>query len=431
MVEMSDRAVRSINTKLLRITVSAASLLFLTYCGYITSNATYRCTVGSTWQTLVDYSAGASVNTIGYGVWSDSTGNIFTSATTGNGTPDTWLIRKLSVDTGAWTQFDSYVKDASADHDPGLGLAATNGYHYTAAYIFGGPSDIWLVRRSTDNGQTWTNVDSYTGSDIATSTGVWPESIYEDPATGRIFVGGTVYMPAAHYGVIRMSADRGTTWSRVEQFQYASGQPSYVISNFAKDSSGALYWGGCGTNSGGTLSYGIIRKSIDQGSTWSTYATIAPSGTNTAVCIYGLHITSNGTVYATGHYTDSGAIKHAAAYKSTDGGLSFSQVDDFQYASGKSTEPDIFSHTFAADNSDGLYYIVKATDSSNKIRSVVRRSVDGTNWSTSDDFVLASGQNSTGTSITKDARGNILTHGGYKDSSGVNHAIVRKLSCNP
>ena len=134
---------------------------------------------------------------------------------------------------------------------------------------------------------------------------------------------------------------------------------------------------------GGTASYStlggvgqwVVRKSGDGGSSWSTVDKYTYNGVNGASS-FGLASDAAGNVFATGN-AGSSAGGHWVTRQTSNGGGSWSTIDDWQYAAGQST-------TSRAVGFDGNGNLITVGGSGG--HALARTLVNGT-WTVVDDYV--------------------------------------------
>ena len=159
-----------------------------------------------------------------------------------------------------------------------------------------------LMRELVVRAQDWQTVDDFAlaGGD-AEARGVAVDAV------GRIYVIGT----ANGHGIVRSSADGGTTWSTREDFVYPSETNNAAGTNnlfnaITINPQGDLFVGGASAAFVGGVSAGhwIVRRSRDQGVSWETVDDFwqpmngPEPGTNAAV--YSLSSDGQGRVYGAG-----------------------------------------------------------------------------------------------------------------------------------
>ena len=138
----------------------------------------------------------------------------------------TWTLAE-DFFTSAKGGFPQWGIPLKAHFAPGIGLFVVG---QTSTGQTGYPL-IWTVRRSMDGGTTWSTVDlnSATGSAyIASANGVSSDAQGNVYVVGRIDVCQTVKHKSYNTGqwVVRKSSDGGNTWSSVDMFSGAIGSVS-------------------------------------------------------------------------------------------------------------------------------------------------------------------------------------------------------------
>lgn len=129
------------------------------------------------------------------------------------------------------------------------------GYDPSSQSLFAlGGGGRWVVRKSTDQGVSWTVVDSLTNSYS------YPGCFLRDDE-GNSFVSGT--LGGSNYGsyswIVRKSTDQGTTWTTVYQLPNARGGHGV----FVPGSAGGLF-----VLAPSAPQQWIVRRSRDAGATW-------------------------------------------------------------------------------------------------------------------------------------------------------------------
>jgi len=150
---------------------------------------------------------------------------------------------------------------------------------------------------------------------------------------------------------VRRSTDAGKTWSNVDTFQLASANSARAL-GIGADAGGSLYVVGRGntTSKGATIHHWLVRKSTDGGISWSTVDDFQPSGSRAEARAFAA--TSNGDLYVAGMTTDgSNAGTHWIVRKSPGATGPWATYDDYQYAAGVWSLP----YAMAADASGNLF----------------------------------------------------------------------------
>jgi len=171
----------------------------------------------------------------------------------------------------------------------------------------------------------------------------------------------------------------------------------------------------------------VVRRSTNGGSTWATVDTFALSSGYQAVAS-GIGADALGNIYVAG-YGNASAGKGAKAVtsshwlvrKGTNGGSSWTTVDNFQLSSGADSQ----AKSFAAD-SQGNLYVAGYGDTSGGSHWIVRKNPGGTGtWSTDDDFRYLSTYDALPFAMAANATGNVFV-GGSAYSGFDTHWLVRK-----
>ena len=224
---------------------------------------------GATWSTQDTVDSGIGGKAQCRAIQAAPSGDIYAAGLTGTNQGNggwVWLVRK-SADSGAtWTTVDSLwdnnVKEARAI---GFGQNAS-------LFVAGMLANSWTVRRSTDRGATWATVDSYRPSGSLTSE-AW--SVAAD-SVGNIYVAGNAVAwikgRYANQWVVRRTTNNGASWTTVDNVTIDYSSNSSGPTGITVGPAGALFVGGYGTATDGSL-YWLVRKGLPgaKGSiAWST-----------------------------------------------------------------------------------------------------------------------------------------------------------------
>ncbi len=291
---------------------------------------------------------------------------------------------------------------------------------FTAAYHNRGtgPQKKWIVRRGTGGGSQWATVDEFTYSTSvagAEAYNVWTDSL------GRIIAQGAGFDASdVSRWVTRLSSDKGDSWSTLDDYAYVNGYEAFAAFNQtgpAVDRNGAWYI--VGTGSDATARHWLVRKSTDQGASWSVvldyqYAPGQPSSPRT------IYVDSNQDLYAGGQAADASGVGHWVVLRSSDFGASWAVVDDFQLA------PSQTAQVKGLIVLEGRILLVTggAADAGGVNRWVTRRSSDrGATWETVD--LISSTASNAQTEILEDAQ-RYLYIGGYIGLSPNRNPTLRR-----
>jgi hypothetical protein len=229
-------------------------------------------------------------------------------------------------------------------------------------YVVGGAYDLgpsgrhWLVRKSTDGGLTWANVDD--------------DTLIGYPASQAAFVPGVGIFVVGDPGnigwTVRLSTNGGTNWATVDA-PFPPGAGAYSV---ASDSLGNIYVVGSEplTKPGTTVKYSawVTRMSANGGATWQTVDSYTLAPYESAVG-HALGVTAAGTVVAVGEANDASGTAHWIAREPNSSGV-WQTVDNYQLASGNNASAqgvvtdaagNLLVTGSAVNSSKGTFWIVR------------------------------------------------------------------------
>lgn len=300
---------------------------------------------GSSWSLLDDFRPpGRQVDYWDQcgGIASDPAGNLYVTGLTEDpeaNLPDQWYVRR-STDAGmTWTTVDDFAVTGFGwpDDATGIAVAATGD-----VYVSGWTPQVWIIRKGV-GGTSFSTVDNVANG--------YPNAIFAHSTAGIFAVGRKTVViknKSSYVWTVRRSTNGGATWSNVDSFQLASGLSATAM-GIGADNFGNLYVVGKAhtTSRGSDVYHWLIRKSTNGGSSWSTVDDFVPGG---GVQARKFAAKSNGDLYVAGVSGSYGAY-HWIVRKSAGGTGAWTTIDDYQYAPGVSTEP----HAIAADISGSVF----------------------------------------------------------------------------
>ncbi len=191
-------------------------------------------------------------------------------------------------------------------------VSLPNGSTFIGSIVIDGTGwERWLINRTDDFGLTWSEVDFYAPYDFGESHPMALANKAND-----IYVCGYAWdIDSVTYNsewVVRKSSDNGVTWTMSDHFVQNIGE-NHVCYDIAVSSAGNIYTVGYTDTDGG-----VIRESLDEGLTWTTIGTIPSMDTfvsldiSPAGVLWGVsrdgHVWKG--VYSLGswNWTDSGSI---------------------------------------------------------------------------------------------------------------------------
>lgn len=320
---------------------------------------------GTSWSVLDDFApSGRHVDffgalDLGGGIASDPAGNLYVSGLSYpnevSNSDAHWYVRR-STDGGAtWTTVDDFVKappDANADDIGTAADAAGNVYGAGCDFYLSGSTyyPLWTVRKGI-GGAAFSTVDMLANSR--------PTDVFVHPTAG-VFVTGmtkvTIKNQTSDAWLVRRSADGGATWSNVDVFQLASSK-SAVAMGITANASGIYVAGHAyNVNKGVTSAHWIVRKSTNGGNSWTTMDDyqLASNTSTQARCI---------AADASGNLVVAGSAAGKWILRKSAGGTgAWTTVDVFQNGASSTTPnaiaADPFGNVFVGGN-DGSNWLIK------------------------------------------------------------------------
>lgn len=321
-------------------------------------------------------------------------------------------------------------------------ISLPNGSTFIGSIVLDGSGwERWYINRTDDFGLTWSEVDFYAPYDYGESHPLAMANKVND-----IYICGYAWdNDSAIYSsewVVRKSSDNGATWTMSDHFFQNLGE-NHVCYDIAVSAAGNIYTVGYTDSDGG-----LIRESLDDGLTWTTIGTIptidtfvsldiSPAGVLWAVSLDG-HLWKG--IYSLGNWnwTDSGSIMGVAPQ-----GSGYQLFGDIKvtseaeaYYSGNGTNWKIMKTTDAGATWNAAYtgaaryngnQIIKL--SSGELISIgslggagwndpstfkiIRSIDDGATWTETYSDVSVSKE---GITLTEAADGSVLAFGIYEDS---------------
>ena len=332
---------------------------------------------------------------------------------------------RRSLDSGAtWTTVASLPCDAGK-------LSMDSAGQLYAAGVSSGQA---VVFRSSDAGATWTPIFAnssphgqvrptapvFDGSGNIYITLRSPELVQTSRRTTAVLDVWLVWkgVPEAGTG--------GYSWSQVDRYRLDPTRVSLVYDAVVRPSTtpgepDEIFVGGGASSTSGT--FWIVRKSSDGGATWNTINSYQLSSKTGDNWIRSMAVDSEGVLYAVGEVdkalSKTTIEKGWLARKSSDGGVSWSNLDYVARGRGPAVAVDRFGRLFVAG------YQVVQTQSGSFTQWIVRGSSDaGQTWFTTDQLPF----NTIGRSVVGDDFGNVFVCGSANDPTLGRIGSVRKLA---
>jgi hypothetical protein len=300
-------------------------------------------------------------------------------------------------------------------------LITTNVSDYGSVGNF---ADQWLVHRTTNNGNTWTNTDNFS---LATGKIATGHSILK-LNDGTILSFGYAQTSTNYYTIIvRKSTDGGTSWTTANTYNYAAGKSSLITDVFA-NSSGKIWMRVLGYDSSNAVHF-ISRSSVD-GTTWTQESDV--SGASAYFAYPGrIAEDSLGNMFAINYYnmSISGYITRTEleVVKKTPTNV-VTITPRYQYK----TKSFIPASAIQDSNSNILVAGGTFTDNYMQNQWTVQISSDnGASWTYSDNYIYPGSTKTTEIKkIITTSSGALLVLGVANDNSGGTRLIIRKGNPN-
>lgn len=285
-------------------------------------SAPHFCANPSSWNLLDDYQLSSNGVTAARSILVDPvTSELYVlgyAQAVANG-PYSFLLRK-STDGGL-----TWQNDEQYNYDPGSGPLSTLGFVlkanssgdlFATGYTYSGGYK-WMVRRKLV-GQPWQTVD-YFGTGYTFAEGM------ELTSDGNIYVVGET-RDVPNRWITRKSADRGSTWTTVDDFIYLSGFDSKPRAVATKGTT--IYVAGMGKTAAGVARW-LVRKSVNGGTSWTTSEDFAFSPGQDSHALR-IGVSPKGHIFVAGYALDENGKPIFLVRRSLDDGYSWTTVYQFE-----------------------------------------------------------------------------------------------------
>ena len=252
------------------------------------------------------------------GINFDGSGNAFLDGTineTVNGVNQQhWVVEEEPVSQlvsgqAAFTKVDDffYKSETNAHSFTYIPSGAAAGL-YVAGDAFDGTNDYWIVRKSTDDGKTWSTVDNFVPSGSFTNTSNIAYGVSGDLSGNNVYVVGnsleTVRVKGktttTSHWIVLESIDGGATWTVVDDFTGATG--SFIAHKIQPDQLGNMYV--VGEAYSGSTENAVVRANTGPNGSWVTVDNYS-GGSGTTALYYGSFVDSSNDHYALGTVTNT------------------------------------------------------------------------------------------------------------------------------
>lgn len=275
-------------------------------------------------------------------------------------------------------------------------------------------SSYWITRKSTD-GSSWIPSDSY---QLSAGKSASANNLCELSAS-EVFAAGYAEDAATdkHWIVRKFN---GTAWAISDDF-VLEGNLSSAANAIESDLSNTIYAVGYGADSTSASKW-LVRKSSDSGVTWSTVENYNYNSSHIAEA-KAVSVVSSSSALVGGFVQKTDNSNYWTIRGTFDGGVSWSEMDSFQHTNAKDAQVNAL-----VKDSLGVFYAGGfAEDGSGVKHWIVKKSTDGgVNWSVVDNFLLDGPYNTELQALTTDALNNVYASGYGSNSSGEKFWILKK-----
>lgn len=319
----------------------------------------------------------------------------------------TWVVKKSTDNGNSWNLIDSYNFE-SGSYSEAKGIAFDSSGNI---YVVGNANDVngithWIIRKSTDSGITWNTITNFQWETGSLSNG---RNIIITNTNKIYSVGYGISTASGGVGkwlVLQMNLD-GSGLSVVDQ--YSTGLYFSAAESIVMDNSGNLYaTGSAATFTGAAW---VVRKSSDGGSTWSVVDSFQP---NSTYSFFPKNIKGDsiGNIYVVGYGYFGVSYSSWVVRKSSDGGITWTNSDVFNAYASKNAR----AVNLEIDSSSNVYVVGSVLDIYDNTYLVVRK-FNGSAWNTSNQLNLSSSLNMGQLSGIVIDGANISSAGYFYDSS--------------
>ena len=392
------------------------------------------------WTTVQDYQFNPGYSSAGFCLAADAAGDVFAGGFgyLANGSETGRVLKTTDADETIWSQIDdsnpnSFVPPQHGIQTTihGLGFDSSGRYLYESGTwlsqcIPGSCAEAyWYIRWTTDLGVTWMTdpLWQYPGGTNSSALGLAADG------SGNIFVVGFAQdANAMDHWVVRkgVPGPTQTTWTMVDDIG-GSGAHANGIGFVPGVGVFAIGWTNTVTNGkhGSTTNYSwVVRRSTDDGVKWKTVDQFqAPTGYFAEP--WGVGADGQGNIYVAGYTIVLGkhstAIQQWLVRKSANGGNTWATVDAFSYVPGAWS----LALGLGRDSAGNVVVVGTAWASPTENVWVVRSPNAQGVWQTLDAY-QEPGAYLYAWDVVADAAGNLLVIGEAEFETGPSYWIVRK-----
>ncbi|MFT3837797.1 MAG: sialidase family protein [Myxococcaceae bacterium] len=260
---------------------------------------------GTSWSTVDDFADPTTPAS-----WANAATTVGNSVMVGgvhNESPQNWshwIVRQSSNQAQTWTTISDVPGIMYGDSVLAMDTEPS-GAVWAAGYNYDGTGYRWQVRRRSATGTTWTLVDDQSGG-----YAMWAATVVA-PSNNTAYVAGYSWpsMSSAATWIVRKTTNGGQSWTVVDSFTNGTGNSCAARGATYSSQEHAIYIVGNCTSSASAGYHWVTRRSDNGGSTWTTdddYQMVSgfesyPTGASA---------TQASHIYVAGTATDSSHHKH-------------------------------------------------------------------------------------------------------------------------
>ena len=402
----------------LSIVLFVQSVAFFSSCGTTDGLAPGGCTYDKEWTMQDEWTFAAAYNTDLRSL-AIKNNYLFSIGEAGLSSTAAWCYVRRSDDDGkTWKTVDLY-RPASSDKVCRPFMVRTWSSTVISCGLTYDSLNVgkWMMRRSTDNGETWQTVDD--SWRLATGKHASCKSIKK--IGNKIFAAGSAQDSSSVYHlIIKRSDDDGASWQTVDDQQSISGEGLGAAGRYIATIGTDIYVSA--TSTVNSVSGMVTRVSSDGGTTWSTVDTPWYYQAGKTVASWDF-MAQGGSLFRSIYSQNSANIYKWLIQKSADYGRSWNTIDDYQ---------DGENHSFAggmAVDYNSIWVVGRSSHpTTSKNTWLVRKSEDlGGSWKIVDEVRSSSLSNIASSIQIRDS--NVFVGGKFYSSSNKSRAAVRALWC--
>ncbi len=224
-----------------------------------------------------------------------------------------WITRASSNAGGTWSIVDTMPYSGQSGLGLAMTSDDKGNVYSGGIYFDSNGCDNWYIRRGKNSGKFWTTISRYSRTSGVSTKYTNSLGLHYDKTSGDLFAVGIgdfnsqFHTSTTGYWVVRRSTDDGKTWTTIDDYQLVESKKA-MAEKFTMDLDGNYYVTGIALDSN-NIRHWITRKSTDKGTTWATVDDYQADANNHAGA-YEIKTDQDGSIYALGYGIDGGGKYH-------------------------------------------------------------------------------------------------------------------------